>query len=92
MINKNFKILIQVMSLCLFCFLAASSASSQHSSGSGTDWGSIGRSALIGAGAGHDGYDYVGYASSESEAERLAASKGYSRYLWDSNSGNTYAK
>lgn len=92
-VNKNkLKILIQAACLCLFCFMAAASASSQHSSGSGTDWGSIGRSAIIGAGAGHDGYDYIGTASSESEAKRMAANRGYSRYLWDTNSGNVYAK
>lgn len=73
MTNKNLKILIQATCLGLFCFIAAASASSQPSTGSRTDWGAIGRSALIGAGAGHDGYDLLGTASSESEAKQMAA-------------------
>lgn len=90
MVKKN--IIIQVISLCLFCFIAAASSSSQQATRSGTDWGAVGRSALIGAGAGHEGYDYLGVASSESEAKRMAATKGYSKYIWDTNSGNVYAK
>lgn len=89
---NNIKILTQVICLCVFCFMAVASASSQQSGSSGTDWGSVGRAALIGAGAGHDGYDYLGTASSESEAKRMAAAQGYSRYIWDTNSGNVYAK
>jgi len=92
MIKKNLKILIQATCLCLFCFIAAASASSQHSTKSRTDWGGVGRAAIIGAGAGHDGYDLLGTASSESEAKSMAASQGYSRYIWDTNSGLVYAK
>lgn len=92
MIKKNLKIFIQAMCLCLFCFMAVASASSKQSSGSRTDWGAVGRSAIIGAGAGHDGYDYIGVASSKSEAEQIAASNGYSKYIWDTNSGAVYAK
>ncbi len=90
--NKNLKIFIQIMCLCLFCFMAAASATTQNSSGSGTDWRSIGRSAVIGAGAGHDGYDCLGTASSQSEAKKMAASQGYSTYIFDTNSGLVYAK
>lgn len=92
--NRNkLRIFIQAICLAAFCFMAAASASSQHSSGGGTDWGAVGRSALIGAGAGHEGYDCIGTASSESEAKALAQSKGYTnRWLWDSNSGLVYAK
>lgn len=89
--KKNLNVIIQAMFLCLFCFMAAASAS-QQSASSGTDWSGLGRAALIGAGAGHEGYDYIGRASSESEARELAASKGYSRYIWDSKNGNTYGK
>lgn len=89
--NKKY-LIFQVLGLVVFCLMAAASSSSQHSAGSGTDWGSVSRAALIGAGAGHEGYDYLGYASSEAKAKELAASKGYSRYIWDTNSGNVYAK
>lgn len=93
MIKKNFKIFLQIFCLGLFCCMAAASASSQHSSGgSGTDWGAVGRSSLIGAGAAHEGYDLLGSASSESEAKQIAASKGYTRYLFDTNSGLVYGK
>lgn len=92
MTMKDLRIFIQALCLCLFCFMAASSASSQHSSGSKTDWGAVSRSALIGAGAGHEGYDYIGNVSSKFKAEELASSKGYSQYIWDTNSGNVYAK
>lgn len=85
------KVLIQAMCLGLFCLMAAASAS-QNSTGSNTDWNRVGRAALVGAGAGYDGYDYIGTVSSQSEAKELAASKGYSQYIWDTNSGNVYAK
>lgn len=90
--KNNLKILTQILCLILFCFMAIASASSQHSSGSGRDWGSIGRAALVGAGAGHEGYVLIGVASSEKEARQLTASKGYTRYIWDSNNGNVFAK
>lgn len=90
--NKKY-LIFQVLGLAIFCFMAVASSSSQGShSSSGTDWGAVSRAALIGAGAGHEGYDYLGYASSEAKAKELAASKGYSRYIWDTNSGNVYAK
>lgn len=91
MIKKNINVIIQVICLCLFCFMAAASAS-QQSAGSGSYWSEMGRAALVGAGAGHDGYVFIGVESSESEARELAASKGYSRYIWDSKNGNVYGK
>ncbi|MBD5287656.1 MAG: hypothetical protein HDS28_01085 [Bacteroides sp.] len=90
--NKKRNLILQVIGLVVFCSMAAASSSSQSSTGSRTDWGAVGRSALIGAGAGHDGYDYIGVASSQSKAEELASSRGYSEYIWDTNSGNVYAK
>lgn len=89
---EKVKIIFQATCLTLFIIMAAASSSSQNSSSSGTDWGSISRAALVGASAGYDGYDYIGTVSTESEAKRLASSKGYSYYRWDTNSGNVYAK
>lgn len=76
--------------LAVFCVMAAASASSQDasSSRSNIDW----RGAAVGAAAGYDGYIIIGKASSESEAERLAARKGYSAYIFDTVNGNVYAK
>lgn len=90
MFKNKINTLFQVAGLAVFCVMAAASASSQDasSSRSNIDW----RGAAVGAAAGYDGYIIIGKASSESEAERLAARKGYSAYIFDTVNGNVYAK
>lgn len=87
--NKNkLNTIFQIMGLIAFCAMAAASSSSQQSTSKNIDW----RGAAVGAAAGHDGYIIIGSASSESEARRLAESKGYSYYIYDTVNGNVYAK
>lgn len=80
--------IFQMLGLLVFCVIAAASSSSQQSTSKSIDW----RGAAVGAAAGHDGYIIIGSASSESEAKKLAASKGYSYYIYDTVNGNVYAK
>lgn len=88
---KNRKgILVQAAVLIAFCVMAAASSSSHDASSSKSSFDY--RGAAVGAAAGYNGYIIIGTASSESAAADLAASKGYSYYLWDSVNGNVYAK
>lgn len=89
-IKKKRFIFLQVIGLVAFCFMAAASSSSQHASSSDSSFDY--RGAAVGAAAGYNGYVIIGTASSESEAQRLAARKGYDYYLWDSVNNNVYAK
>jgi len=66
--------------------MAAASASSQGASN--IDW----RGAAVGGAAGYNGMILIGNASTHSEARKLAASEGYTEYIWDSVNGNVYAK
>lgn len=87
--NKNKRnTIFQIMGLIAFCAMAAASSSSQQSTSRNVDW----RGAAVGAAAGYDGYIIIGSASSDSEAKKLAASKGYSYYIYDTINGNVYAK
>ncbi len=50
------------------------------------------RGAIVGGLGGYHGYVTLGRASSQSEAIQLAKSKGYSNYLWDSDTGLVMGK
>jgi len=90
MFSNKRSFFIQAIGLVVFCFMAMASSSSKGSSSSSydIDW----RGAAVGGAAGYNGMILIGKASSQSDAERLAASKGYSEYLWDSVNHNVYAK
>ena len=77
---------IQIIGVCAFILMAASSASNKSS------YREAARGAVVGAAAGHEGYIFIGNVSSQSEVESLAKSKGYAYYIWDSVNGNVYAK
>lgn len=79
--------LVQLIGLVLFGGMAISSASSKDTASS-IDW----RGAAVGAAVGYDGYIIIGTASSEAAAIKLAESKGYDYYIWDSVNGKVYAK
>lgn len=78
---------IQLIGVCVFLLIAASSASTQKA-GSSLDY----RGAAVGGIAGSKGYIYIGKASSDREAQALVREKGYSSYVWDTINGNVYAK
>lgn len=86
-INKR-NIIIQSIGLLAFCIMAMSSASSQQATSRDIDW----RGAAVGAAAGYNGYTVIGTAYSEEAARKLAASKGYEAYIWDTVNNVVYGK
>ena len=85
---------LQVLGISIFILMAAASASNKSSSSSSSS--DIYRRAVaggaVGAAAGYNGYLWVGYATSESEAKKIARDKGYEDCLWHQESGAAYAK
>lgn len=83
---------LQVLGISIFILMAAASASNKSSSSSDNIYRKAARSAAVGAAAGYDGYLWIGYATSESDAKKMARDKGYKYYLWHPESSSVYAK
>lgn len=85
---------LQVLGISIFILMAAASASNKSSSSSSSS--DIYRRAVaggaVGAISGLEGYVWIGYASSESEAKQMARDKGYKYYRYHPASSSVYAK
>lgn len=81
---------LQFAIVCLFVIIALGSSKSSNPSSSSRWEGSIGQQAVQHYVQGANGGKYVGNASSEAEAKRMAADKGYSGYNWYPSTGEVF--
>lgn len=76
--------------VCLFVIIALGSSNSSNPSSSSKWEGSVGQQAVQHFVQDANGGTYVGNASSEAEAKRKAAAKGYSAYNWYPSTGEVF--
>lgn len=81
---------LQFAVICLFVIIALGSSNSSNPHSSSKWEGSVGQQAAQHFVQGANGGSYVGNASSESEAKRMAAEKGYSAYNYYPSTGEVF--
>lgn len=82
---------LQFAIICLFVIIALGSSNNNYPGSSDGGWdGSVGQQAVQHVVQGANGGKYVGNASSEAEAKRMAANKGYSGYNWYPSTGEVF--